>query len=54
MDRLKLQKKIFDIMRKEVLDIEIHNYENPAIVDRLAELTVRICDRISEDDCEKS
>lgn len=53
MDRLKLNKKIFDILHKEVLGIEIRNYKNPAIVDRLAELTIRICERISEDDYEE-
>lgn len=53
MDRLKLNKKIFDILREEILDIDIRNFKNPIMVDRLAELTVRLCDRICEDDYEE-
>lgn len=50
MERLKLQKKIFEFLHEEVLDIDIRNFETPIIIDRLAELAIRICEQIKDYD----
>lgn len=53
MERLKLQKKIFDIMRKEILELKIRDWGHNATIDHIGELAARICEQISEDDYEK-
>lgn len=53
MERLKLQKKIFNILRKEILELKIRDWGHTAMIDHIAELAVRICEQISEDDYEE-
>lgn len=50
MDKVKLRKKVYEILRDEILDLDIRDYRNEIMIDRIAELTVRICDRITDDD----